>query len=111
MTIDLKNIIPPKFAENTQTTQYTASLGKTVIDKMVAINTGSVNVAFSVNLVDASGSAADSNLVIDAKTIAPNESYECPEVVGQLLENSAFISTLASAAGALTIRATGREIT
>ena len=65
----------------------------------------------SVNLVNFGGSAAASNLVIDARTIAPDETYTCPELVGQVLEAGQFISTLASAATSLTIRCSGREIT
>ena len=42
---------------------------------------------------------------------APNETYTFPEIVGQVLANGGFISTIASAANALTIRASGREIT
>ena len=49
--------------------------------------------------------------VIDDKTIVPGETYLCPELVGQSLEPGGFISTIASAATALTFRVSGREIT
>jgi hypothetical protein len=48
---------------------------------------------------------------MDARSIAPDETYTCPELVGQALEPGGFISTIASAATSLTIRASGREIT
>ena len=75
------------------------------------INTYSGNVTFSANLVTSATSAGAANLIIDARSIAPDETYTCPELVGQALEPSSFISTLASAATSLTIRASGREIT
>lgn len=111
MGIVVKNIIPPKQAENSQTTQYTATNCKTVIDKFTATNTAATNITLSVNLVTAAGSASASNLIIDAKALAPDETYTCPELVGQVLEPGSFISTIASSAASITIRASGREIT
>jgi hypothetical protein len=69
-----------------------------------------VSRTFSVNLVTSGGSAGNSNLVIDEKTVVPGETYLCPELVGQALEPGGFISTIASAATALTLRVSGREI-
>ena len=65
----------------------------------------------SVNLVTGGGTAGTTNLIVDTRSIAPDETYTFPELVGQSLESSGFISTIASAATSLTIRASGREIT
>lgn len=111
MTITVKNIIPRKQAENVQTTQYTAENCKTVIDKFTVTNISAGNVVFSANLVAASGAADNSNLVLKQRALAPNETYTCPELVGQTLESGGFISTLAGTAAALVISASGREIT
>ena len=111
MTVTVKVLIPAKQAENTQTTQYTATNCKTIIDKFTVTNTTAGNVTFSVNLVTSGGSAGASNLILDTRSIAPDECYTCPELVGQALEPSGFISTIAGAATSLTIRASGREIT
>ena len=111
MAVIVKNIIPRKQAEAVQTSQYTADNCKTIIDKFTATNTSASNVLFSVNLVAAAGSAGNSNLVLKTRAIAPNETYTCPELVGQVLEVGGFISTLAGTAAALTISASGREIT
>jgi len=111
MAVTIKVLIPPKQAEGTQTTQYTATNCKAIIDKFTVTNTTSGNVTFSANLVTSATSAGASNLIIDARSIAPDETYTCPELVGQALEPSSFISTLASSATSLTIRASGREIT
>ena len=109
--ITLKNIIPRKQAEAVQTTQYVAVNCKTVIDKFTATNTSASPVTIGVNLVPNGGAASAANLVVSAKSIAPNETYNFPELVGQSLEAGGFISTIAGAATSLTISATGREIT
>ena len=111
MTVTVKTIIPAKQAENVQTTQYTATNCKTIIDKFTATNTSAGNVTISVNLVTSGGSAGVTNLIVDSRAIAPDETYTFPELVGQVLELGGFISTIASAAASLTIRASGREIT
>ena len=111
MTVTVKVLIPAKQAENTQTTQYTASLCKTIIDKFTATNTSASVVTLSVNLVTSGGSAGASNLIVYARSIAVGETYTLPELIGQSLESGGFISTIASAATSLTIRASGREIT
>lgn len=111
MTVTVRSIIPAKQAENAQTTQYTATSATTIIDKMTATNTTTGNVLLSVNLVALGGSASASNLIIDERAIAPGETYVCTEIAGQVLESGGFISTLADTASALTISASGREIT
>lgn len=111
MSVLVKTLIQSKEAENVQTTQYTAANCRTIIDKFTATNTSAGNETISVNLVASSGAPGLDNLVVDARAIAPGETYTFPELVGQVLEPGSFISTLASAATSLTIRASGREIT
>ncbi len=111
MTVTVKVLIPAKQAENVQTTQYTANNCKAIIDKFTATNTSAGNVSLSVNLVTNAGSPGAGNLISDTRNIAPDETYTFPELVGHSLEAGGFISTIASAATSLTIRASGREIT
>jgi len=110
MAVTPKVLIPPKQAENAQTAQYTANGVKAIIDKFTVTNTSTSNASISVNLVRVTTSAGVSNLVIDTRSIAPDETYTCPELIGHVLEAGDFISTLASAATSLTIRCSGREI-
>lgn len=110
MTVTVKTLVPSKQMEATQTTQYTATSVKALIDKATVTNTDTVNRSFSVNLVESGGSAGNSNLIIDDRVVVPGETYLCPELIGQPLDSGAFISTVASAANALTIRIGGREI-
>ena len=111
MSVIVKTLIHAKQAEGVQTIQYTATNCRSIIDKFTATNTSAKNVTISVNLVVNGGSAGVDNLVVDTRAIAPDETYTFPELVGQVLEPGSFISTIASAATSLTIRASGREIT
>ncbi len=110
MAVTVKILIPAKEAEGTQTAQYTAVNCRAIIDKFTATNTSAGNVTLSVNLVTFGGTADNSNLIVDTRSIAPNETYTFPELVGQVLDPGGIISTIASAAASLTIRASGREI-
>jgi hypothetical protein len=106
-------LISAKYAENSQTTQYTVTTGqKVIIDKLTVTNIhASSAAALSVNLVASGDSAGANNLLLDAKSLAAGESYTCPEIVGHVLASGDFISTLCDTATALTIRASGRVIT
>ena len=110
MTVTVKVLIPAKIAEAAQTTQYTANGVTTIIDKFTATNYTASAATLSVNLVTAAGSAGDANLITKTKTLQPAEVYTFPELVGQVLAPSGFISTLAGTATAINIRASGREV-
>jgi hypothetical protein len=110
MSVTAKVLIPAKVAEDTQATQYTATNVTAIIDKFTATNYGATSAAISVNLVTAATSAGTQNLIVKTKTLQPNETYTFPELVGHVIGPNGFISTLASAALAINIRASGREI-
>ena len=110
MTTTVAAIIPSKAAENAQTTQYTSTSVKTIIDKFTATNTTAGSVTFAVNLVTSAGAAGSANLMF-SRTILAGQCYTCPELIGHVLEAGDFISTLAGAAASITIRASGRQVT
>ncbi len=111
MAVITEALLDSKDLESTQTTQYTASNCRALITKATITNNDTVNRTVSINLVPPAGSASNTNRVINTKTIVPGESYLCPELSGQVLESGGFISTIASAASALSIRISGQEIT
>lgn len=112
MTVTAKPLINAKQAEDAQTTQYTTPTGtRAIVDKFTATNTSAGAVTLSVNIVASAGAAGDGNLIVKTKTLAAGETYTFPEIVGQVLNPGDFISTIASAATAVTIRASGREVT
>ena len=111
MTVTVKTLVSPTQMPIAQTTQYTTPAAtRCIIDKATVTNTDTVPRTFSANIVQASGSPGNANLIIDDKSVQPNETYLCPELVGQVLDPGAFLSTIASAASALTLRVSGREI-
>ena len=110
MTVTVKVLIPAKIAENTQTTQYTASGVTTIIDKFTATNYSASAATISVNLVTGADTAGNANLITKTPTLQPSEVYTFPELVGQVLMPSSFISTIAGTASAINIRSSGREV-
>jgi hypothetical protein len=111
MTVSVKVLVPAKFAENSQTTQYTATGVTAIIDKFTATNITATAATISVNLVTTAGSSSNANLITKTKTLQASEVYTFPELVGQVLSVGDFISTIASAANAINIRVSGREVT
>lgn len=110
MTVTVKVLIPAKTAEASQTTQYVASNVTTIIDKFTATNYSAAAATLSINLVTAADTAGNNNLITKTKTLQPAEVYTFPEIVGQVLSPSGFISTIAGTASAINIRASGREV-
>lgn len=110
MAVNVKVLIPAKIAENSQTTQYTAQNVSAIIDKFTATNYSASAATLSVNLVTQFDSSGNQNLIIKQKTLLPSETYTFPELVGHVLQAGGFISTLASAASAINIRSSGREV-
>lgn len=110
MAVTISNIIPAKTAESTQVTQYTSSGVQTIIDKFTATNYSVSAATISVNLVTAAGSAGNDNLIVKTKTLQPSETYTFPELVGHVIPNNGFISTIAGTASAINIRASGRLV-
>lgn len=111
MAITVASIIPAKLAEDTATTQYTVSAGKLIIDKFTATNTTASAATLRVNIVESGDTAGATNTIVSDKSIAPDETYSLPELVGHVLQEGAFISTNAGTASAITIRASGRLVT
>lgn len=111
MTVTVANIIPAKQAEATATTQYTAINCTTIVDKFSVTNTTGTAATFTAYIIAPAGSPTAGNTIVSAKSIAPGETYLCPELVGQIIEANYFIQTVAGTASALTIAASGREVT
>lgn len=112
MTVTLKVLVPSVQMGGAPVKQYTAPIGtKVIIDKATVTNFDTANRTFSVHLVPSGGTEQTTNLVIDARAVSPEETYLCPELVGQILAPGDFISTFASSATGMSIRISGREVT
>jgi hypothetical protein len=110
MTTTPAVLIDSKFAEAAETEQYTSKDCKTAIDKFTATNRSANPETLTVRLIPSGGAAAESNAV--TKTIQPGQTWPFPDsLVGHNMESGDKISTLASAADAIAIRASGRQFT
>lgn len=111
MTVLARNLVQPLQLTTSDVTEYTApSNTRTIIDKMTATNTTGTAATLTVNLVQSGGSAAATNAVISAQSVAAGATYTCPEAVGHILNPGDFISAKASTGAALTFRVSGREV-
>lgn len=111
MTVTSKVLRQGILLPDSQTTQYTSTGVKTIIDGASVCNISASPVDLSINLVAAGGSADSSNRILLDKTIAAGETDLLPELRGRRLDVGDFVSTDASAASALAFRMEGRQIT
>lgn len=117
MTVTVKVLIDAQQAPAVETALYTSppvspNGGKgTIVDKFTADNTTGGAVTITVHLVKVGGAAGAANAVVTTQSIAAGAAYTFPEIVGHVLGPGDFISLIASAAGSLTVRASGRELT
>lgn len=112
MSVTVRVLIPAKIAVATDTTQYTAPAGvTTIIDKFTCTNYDTVVRSITVNLVTSGDTVGNQNKIVVSRALQPAETYLFPELVGQVLAPGGFISTIASNATGLNIRASGREVT
>lgn len=111
MAVNAKSLFTPLQAQNAETTQYTTPAGtRTILDKFTGTNTTASPATITVKLIASGGAAAANNTIVSAKTLQAGECYTFPEIVGHVLNPGDFLSTLAGTAAAITIRASGREV-
>lgn len=111
MSVVDKAAIEASYVPNTETTAYTVAAGvRGTILKYTVTNVSASSATITVKLVASGGSAATANTIVPGKSVAPGETYNCPELVGHTLNAGDFISELAGTASALVRRATIREV-
>ena len=103
MAIQLKNVYTAQLGA-TDTTMYTCPANTVaVVKKCTACNDTTTIPTFDVNKVPSGGSVGDDNLLINTKPLGANETYECPEVVGCILNEGDLLSGIASGASQVTV--------
>ena len=110
MTVTSKPLILSKYAIAGETTEYTATGLRTIIDKMTGYNGTGGAVTLTVKLVPNTVAAGASNITV-SRAIAAGATDTFPEIAGHSLEPGGFISVLAGAATSIVIRCSGREVT
>lgn len=103
MPVSLKNAYMAQIAV-TDTTLYTCPANTTArVLKCTVTNDTTTVVTVSFNKRPTAAAAAVTNLIMNLKPIGDKETYECPEVVGQVLDPTDVISAIASVADQLTV--------
>jgi hypothetical protein len=88
----------------TDTTLYTVLANTTArILKCTITNDTTTAVTISFNKVPSGDAVGVDNLIMNLKPIGNKETYECPEVVGQVLNAGDLLSAIASVASQLTV--------
>lgn len=112
MTVTAGTLVEATQVTNGQVTQYTCPAStRVILDKFTATNNTGLAATLTVNIVPSGGAAATANIILAAKVIAAGECYTCPEIVGQVLNAGAFVSTISGTNNAITIRMSGRLVT
>lgn len=111
MAVTAKPLFEALQAAAAETSQYTTPGGtRTIIDKFTGTNTTAAVATITVKLIPQGGAAGAGTTIVSSKTLQPGETYTFPELVGHVLAAGGIISTLAGTAAAITIRASGREV-
>lgn len=106
-----------KFSDGTQfattsSTFYTAPANTTAqIQDVTVCNTSTAAASIDIYIVENGGSVNDTSTVIDGKVIGAKETVTLTDLTGFVLETGDTLRGLASAASAVTIQASGIEIT
>lgn len=88
---------------NAAATLYTSPTNtKTVVTQATFTNVDSVARLLTVWIVRSGGSSSDTNILIDVRSLAANESYVATELAGQILGAGDFIQAKADANSVIT---------
>ena len=86
------------------TTLYTCPANTiTRVIKCTVTNDTTTAVTISFNKRPAAAAAGPANLIMNLHPLGSRETYECPEVVGQVFEATDLLSAVASVADQLTV--------
>lgn len=109
MSVTAKPLVTSGYAAATETTIYTSTGVRTILDKFTVYNSDTAPITYTVKLVPSSGTAGASHVIV-SKVVAVGETYTLPEVIGHVLEPGGFISEIASTGSKLVRRVSGREV-
>lgn len=108
MTTTAKRMVNGSALTASAATYYTAPTATRAIIKSAAIvNTTAAAVQATVYLVPSGGTAGATNAVINLRSLAPNETYSCPELINHVIEPAGSIQAFGDG---LTLVVSGAEI-
>ena len=94
------------------TTLYTCPAGTAArVMKCTATNDTTTVTTITVHKVESGGAVDVDRAIINGRNLGSNETYECPEIVGQVLDAGDFISAIAGVATQILVSLDVVEIT
>lgn len=110
MATTAAQLIAPQQVAGTATIYYTSGSGvKTRIDKLSVTNPTAGAVSITIHIVPSGGSVGDSTTITKTRGVNTLETWNCPDLVGHVLNPGDTIRALASAATSLTLMASGAQ--
>lgn len=104
-------IIPSQFVPNSTTTLYTSGAGvRTRVDSLSVANSTGGSQTFTLYLVPSGGTAGASNEIRPPLAILAGMTWDDPTTPGKVLMPGDSLQVVASAANALTIAASGTQL-
>lgn len=110
MAVNPIQLVAPQQLTNASATYYTSTNIKTRIDKLSCVNTTAGAVTVTIYIVPSGGSVGASTTLTSARALAAGETWNCPDVVGQIMAAADTLRALASANTSITIMASGTQI-
>jgi hypothetical protein len=106
MTIKLQNLVPGSVLTNAAATYYTAPVGTTArINNATITNFDVVSRTVTVSI----GANASATQKILVKALQPNETYNCPELIGANIMPGGILQALCSANASCNFMVSGLE--
>lgn len=92
---------------------YTVPVGvvRTVINQARLVNHTAGAIVVTIWILQNGESEAANFIALDSKTLAANETYLVPEIIGDSLDTGGVIKAIASSAASVSFSATGTEFT
>ena len=108
MTTTAKRLVYGAVMTGSAAVYYTAgATTKAVIKSATITNTTAGAVPATVHIVPVAGTAGAATAAISLRSVAANETYNCPELVNQVIEAGGMVQALGSG---LTLMMSGVEI-
>ncbi len=112
MSVLARTLINAQYASAADTTLYTsAPLTTTIIDKFTATNRDAVAQTLTVHLVPSGGISDDSNVIVDAVSLAAHEAIDVDILKNHILSPGDLITVSASVGSKVVVRSSGRKVT
>lgn len=111
MSVTPKRLTPAQLTASAATYYTGAANVQTIIKKLTFTNSTATARTVTVYLVPSGGSAGVTNILTSARAVNVNETYECFEAQGQVLNPGDLIQALSDSATAVTIAGAVVEVT